>query len=1230
MKKFLSLVLALAMTLSLVTISAGAKDFTDSDELSGVVYEEAVNVMSEMEIIDGYADGDFRPQGTLTRGAAAKIIACMMLGKTTAEALGTQAAPFKDVPVGSTFAGYIAYCVEAGLIDGYADGTFRPQGTLTGFAFLKMLLTALGYDSSIEGYTGPNWTVNVMGRATQIGLTDGNDEFVGNRAATREEACLYAVNTLKATLVEYENKGQEIVVSDGTVINVRPSAPTYVTSNIAGAATSIDDTYDNTRQDYTVEFAEKYQPDLTLKGTTDVFGRPAHIWTWKNDEVGTYVDYDKLVAEYTTKVTGKDLYDLLGKAALDECSGRVYTYVDGETTRDVLQGAYFTENNIVRDNKDGIGGTGNGVLTQVFHDTRNDEITVAVINTYLAKAAEDYDEKNDDVELKVYAITDAGHVGQYVKDTTMTENMVVEGEDFDIAEVADGDLFLVTVADGEIQTMAAPEVLAGSTVTTFKINKYVISGGTQYDFSSSAMYDEETLENWTDGTADPNLKNLTYDIILDPYGYAIGVKLVEEPNQYLLLTGVDQNNSYLGTKNADATAIFLDGRIDGIKVNLRDSRGLDNNGRPAGAGTLLDQYDDTTYGQINTWCTYTVDSNGVYTLRQVPTTVYDSDNVATRDVYKVMQRAQNVGNGNTVKINEKNISLRGAGASGDAFARAYGDDETIYINVDYMNDLATINLPAGGTCEIIDDVDSVTVGVKNVNLEVYNLNDPNQEIFTLHDDDGDIIAVVTIGEDVGSTTNFAYIVGDVSRESYDAEKDEWSWTLPAIVNGKKVDLQEVGDSLKILDTMDEGKWYEVRYDANGNVRGVKGNVPGHDEIIFNDADKFVDDIQGLQKDFENNDIVLAYVDYTGGAKLDFDHGTLYVNTNTRTGFAVSDAVNVTLCLADAKQNAFDDVDDSYTGYSGLEKALRNLDDEDGDLVGYLSVLFENGRATSIILDDRTGKQAHDYNPLEDMVVTVKMYDVDTDKLLGTDTITVEGDGTVSSKLVNAINDKPLQATEYNTYLKDRWGTNYAPVPAGDQDALTYVEGDEYEVIFYYRAQAEANPMTVQVVYEDANGEPISQEMRSVPAVAGQSFVSVALEPETAPAQADLADYDVTTKYPEYISYVSGGFARVTYKVEQVKFAVAATTDYAAGGAAEVEVIAPAGKKISAGDTVTIKFTPKDHGWNPGHADGFTAVGTNCITGTVSATFVEADTDYFEVKVVVTAVDDDCSIKISWS
>ena len=185
MKKFLSLVLALVMTMSLVTVSAGAKDFTDS---SKITYSEAVDVMSAVNVISGYAEGDFRPTATLTRGAAAKIICNLILGPTTASYLSADTAPFKDVPVTNVFAGYITYCSQQGIINGYADGTFRPTGTLSGNAFMKMLLGALGYDSSIEGYTGPNWTVNVAGRAYEIGLTAGNDEFVGAQACTREQA----------------------------------------------------------------------------------------------------------------------------------------------------------------------------------------------------------------------------------------------------------------------------------------------------------------------------------------------------------------------------------------------------------------------------------------------------------------------------------------------------------------------------------------------------------------------------------------------------------------------------------------------------------------------------------------------------------------------------------------------------------------------------------------------------------------------------------------------------------------------------------------------------------------------------------------------------------------------------------------------------------------------------------------------------------------------------------
>ena len=109
MKKFLSLVLALVMTMSLVTIGAGAKDFTDN---SKITYEEAVAVVSEIGVVDGYTDGSFNPTNQLTRGAAAKIICNLILGPTTASALSADAAPFSDVPTSHEFAGYIAYCAQ--------------------------------------------------------------------------------------------------------------------------------------------------------------------------------------------------------------------------------------------------------------------------------------------------------------------------------------------------------------------------------------------------------------------------------------------------------------------------------------------------------------------------------------------------------------------------------------------------------------------------------------------------------------------------------------------------------------------------------------------------------------------------------------------------------------------------------------------------------------------------------------------------------------------------------------------------------------------------------------------------------------------------------------------------------------------------------------------------------------------------------------------------------------
>ena len=502
MKKFLSLVLALVMTMSLVTVSAGAKDFTDSSKIN---YSEAVDVMSAAKVIDGYADGSFNPTATLTRGAAAKIICNMILGPTTASALVADAAPYKDVPTNHTFAGYIAYCQKTGIISGYADGTFKPANTLTGYAFMKMLLGALGYDAANEGYTSPNWSIAVAKQAINAGLNDGlKGEFNGVKAVNREEACLYAFNTLNATMVEYDT--QTIVIANGTV------STNKVSKEMANTART-----ETIKDDNKMQFAEKYFTNLEKEPTADDFGRPANKWTYKNTDIGTYVDYSLMVAEYVGGVSGKEVYNKVGKTAMDKYD--VAAYVDGnDASKTVLP-------NVAKDNKDDLTGTDTGVLTQVFVNDDEKEAAVVEINTYLGIADSDYSEKKDEVSFDVYGVKKTGD--KYEK-AEADVTIKVSGEDFDVSKVEEDDAYLFTVAGGEVQTFVPAETIKDTEITSFKKGSNVTAGGTKYEFNAAAYYDNEALKVYTGETAGSiNLKDTTYNIYLDTYGNLIGLEEVD-------------------------------------------------------------------------------------------------------------------------------------------------------------------------------------------------------------------------------------------------------------------------------------------------------------------------------------------------------------------------------------------------------------------------------------------------------------------------------------------------------------------------------------------------------------------------------------------------------------------------------------------------------------------------------------------------------------------------------
>ena len=667
MKKFLSLVLALVMTMSLVTVSAGAKDFTDSTKIN---YDEAVAVMSAVKVIDGYTDGSFNPSNTLTRGAAAKIICNLILGPTTASALVADAAPYKDVPTNHTFAGYIAYCQKEGIISGYADGTFKPANSLTGYAFMKMLLGALGYKAEQEGYTGPNWSIQVAKRAMNIGLKDGLiGDFNGVKAVNREEACLYAFNALQATMVEYE-KNSTVTVGN---ITIKDTSDAKEMTCVKGSGND-----GNIDLDGKVQFAEKYFTDLKLEDGSDDFGRPANTWKVKKDEVGTFANRSDLVNTYTKKVTMANVYADLGKTVVDDLKdgdSKLVVYTDGEPNAiaaNAIESKWAEKNNTSKVNS-----TGNGDLTEIYVDNDNN-VTIVTVRTYVYEVVGDYNSKKEQVTL-AKVDTEVGDSRYSLKDT------VLDLDDYaQIKDYKDGDYVLVTgiVKDGklDLKSVEKAEVISGE-VKGYKVDDNVQLGDKTYDYSK---------------TFDPAAADTRFtvgqqaSVVLDKYGYVIAIDETMVLTDYVFINEIGQTSTL--TTKAVAEAIFTDGskkEINLVKVL----------GEKSASQIITNK---ATYEKK--WFTYSKNADSEYTLytvesKYIPTGSTSLD--ATKHV-PTYNYSSATGADNSVSYNNKVVFLNGQTykANDDTIFLVSDKDDDVTVYTGVKNAPEIILKAAGATADV--------------------------------------------------------------------------------------------------------------------------------------------------------------------------------------------------------------------------------------------------------------------------------------------------------------------------------------------------------------------------------------------------------------------------------------------------------------------------------------------------------------------------------------------------
>ena len=562
MKKFLSLVLALVMTMSLVTISAGAADYKDADEITNV---EAVDVLSALGVLQGDENG-FRPTGTLKRSEAAKIICALNLTPKTAALLSADTAPFADVPASHWAAGYIAEGVKSGILAGVGGGKFAPDAELTGYQFLKMLLVSLGYDAVTEQLTGANWSIAVAKLADELELTKGNDSFVGSKAITREEAALYALNTLQKETVEYDTKGTQITVGD-TIINTGAS-------KAEGTG--------KTFMELNYKKLEKDAEDV------DDLGRAAVTWTYDGEEIGTYAkaaDYTLVATKDTTLVKLIDDKDLEKKITTDvpamdlKCGTVVELMVEKKAVTDVVTYQY-------------------------------DLVKVADVDTI----DDDEDLAKDNGVSKIYDLEVVE--GDVELDDTYVDVLTEKKTDYTaIGDFAKKDMLIVKVsADNKAVSFAKAETVEGK--VDARGTNYVKVDGEKYAITTAASKDAQGkwLQNFDD----------TYTFYLDANDVIIDYKVAEEAEsdlEFVYVLAADaqaKNDALLSSKDnaAKVKVMYLNGDVEVLDYALSTDKKTDEvSFKVDGTKYVFDEKTDFTDVVVPGWYAYTLNDDGEVTLK---------------------------------------------------------------------------------------------------------------------------------------------------------------------------------------------------------------------------------------------------------------------------------------------------------------------------------------------------------------------------------------------------------------------------------------------------------------------------------------------------------------------------------------------------------------------------------------------------------------------------------------
>ena len=750
LKKVLALVLAFACAF---TMFAGAA-FTDQADIK--VDADVVDTLVSLGIVEGFEDGSFQPNGTVTRAQMAKMIYVLRTGNSDASAYNDEKSSFTDIN-GHWARGYIKYCQSLGIIAGKSNTKFVPNEKVSAQEAAKMLLVTLGYNAQKAGLVGTGWASKTNALADEAGLLeDVNTSFTA--ACPRQYAAQLIYNAIDA---------KTVVLRDGE----------YTDETAMGVANKT--------------IGEKYMGLKKTVGTLSSFSKTSGKDTYEmsltdineNDSSTKYeTSFTKVEKDYaslkykTVKVLYKAKDDVYGVFATDDNTSTTGVLADLKMDSDKkvkLDGTKYDLASTTTVYVDGVKVTTDGEKTikdwvTKYGDGGSNKFAKPYLKgTKVELLATDGSSDYSILNVTTYEIGKVSYVGSdYINVTTKggvaTQSVKRSDDDFNYPSDIKKDDYVVVTKEGNYADkkglIEKATVVEGKVQSTKGDNKVQIN------------------DNWYTMASDdvaPKLNARVMLVVVNGYAYYVDTVTVGTDDIALL---VDAGaNSGVSSKK-EARLIFADGtdKIVEIKKYWEDDS---TKGEVIQAGT--------DYLKTPILVTYDV-SKDVYTLTKV-----DADDTAGYDTYVTVT-------GDSVKVDG---SVTGTIASSDGaknLSKLYFESTGIvFVRYDagVDNDDPSFKVVTGKTASNYDKSLKGALAVANKSSNTYYAQ----------------VAMIDFGTaKTGGSSDDNYLVA--LDDSYTSKIDGTTYTMVKAWNGSEEKVYKSEDSVT-LSAGDVFKYTEDGEDA---------------------------------------------------------------------------------------------------------------------------------------------------------------------------------------------------------------------------------------------------------------------------------------------------------------------------------------------------------------------------------------------------------------------------------